>query len=646
MGKIINIDNGGTLTDFCVMEGADVHYAKTLTTPYDLSKCFFDGISKVSEKIYGKEDAARLLLEADYVRYSTTQGTNAIVERKGPRLGLIMSAGSSIDALTTSASQQELFTSLVGDRVGYIDTSLAEEALEVAVIKTINDVVTRGAVRVVISLAEADFVALEKRLIRIAQRKFPSHLLGAVPVVVASGLSDEADIGLRTWTALFNAYLHPAMERFLYSADHRLKAAKCNNPLLIFRNDGGTARVAKTTAIKTYSSGPRGGMEGVKALAAHYGVDKMLSYDVGGTTTDIGLIENGEIQSHYRGEVEGVKIAFPLAHIESAGVGGSSIISADNKVIKVGPESVGAAPGPACFGLGGANVTITDIAFLAGIFSPETFFGGELNLDIDKSRDVVETQIAGPLGIDTEQAIQQIMDAWASKISSAIHDFAEIDGQTTFAAFGGAGALLATTLAEKAGINKIIIPGLAAVFSACGIGFSDLSHGYRSQLPESAADSRNAALQALAEQLIERARRDMFAEGVDLCECEFSWELLSDEQSGGSEIADIKSYALPADLAARTDLSLGLSVVKKIEHFSFAAVGNETRSDAVIAGMRKIMLSPGNWQEVPVYRLEDQVPGATGQGPAIIEEEYFTGKINEDWQFHISSNRDVLIEKN
>ncbi len=188
MGKIINIDNGGTLTDFCVMEGADVHYAKTLTTPYDLSKCFFDGISKVSEKIYGKEDAARLLLEADYVRYSTTQGTNAIVERKGPRLGLIMSAGSSTDALTTSASQQELFTSLVGDRVGYIDTSLSEEALEVAVIKTINDVVTRGAVRVVISLTEADFVALEKRLIRIAQRKFPSHLLGAVPVVVASGL--------------------------------------------------------------------------------------------------------------------------------------------------------------------------------------------------------------------------------------------------------------------------------------------------------------------------------------------------------------------------------------------------------------------------------------------------------------------------
>ncbi|MEZ0150760.1 MAG: hydantoinase/oxoprolinase family protein [Candidatus Reddybacter sp.] len=642
MGKIINIDNGGTLTDFCVMEGADVHYAKTLTTPYDLSKCFFDGISKVSEKIYGQEDAARLLLEADYVRYSTTQGTNAIVERKGPRLGLIASAGSAIDTLTESSSQQELFTSLVGDRVGYLDTSLSGEALEVAVIKTINEVVTRGAVRVVISLAEADFVALEKRIIRIAQRKFPSHLLGAVPVVVASGLSDEADVNLRTWTALFNAFLHPAMERFLYSADHRLKAAKCNNPLLIFRNDGGTARVAKTTAIKTYSSGPRGGMEGVKALASHYGIDKMLSYDVGGTTTDIGLVENGEIQSHYRGEVEGVKIAFPLANIDSVGVGGSSVISVENKVIKVGPESVGAAPGPACFGLGGANVTITDIAFLAGIFSPETFFGGELNLDLSKSKTVVEEQIAGPLGIDNEQAIQQIIDAWASKISSGIHDFAEIDEQTTFAAFGGAGALLATTLAEKAGINKIIIPGLAAVFSACGIGFSDLSHGYRSQLPEGSS----VALKTLAEQLVERARRDMFAEGVDLSECEFSWELLGDEEGGGAKVADVDSYVFPAELASRKDLSLGLSVVKKIKHFSFAPVGDEKQSDAVSAGTRNIMVSPGNWQEVPVYRLEDQVPGATAQGPAIIEEEYFTGKINENWQFHISSNRDVLIEKN
>jgi len=642
MGKIINIDNGGTLTDFCVMEGADVHYAKTLTTPYDLSKCFFDGISKVSEKIYGQEDAARLLLEADYVRYSTTQGTNAIVERKGPRLGLIVSAGSAIDTLTESSSQQELFTSLVGDRVGYLDTSLSGEALEVAVIKTINEVVTQGAVRVVISLAEADFVALEKRIIRIAQRKFPSHLLGAVPVVVASGLSDEADVNLRTWTALFNAFLHPAMERFLYSADHRLKAAKCNNPLLIFRNDGGTARVAKTTAIKTYSSGPRGGMEGVKALASHYGIDKMLSYDVGGTTTDIGLVENGEIQSHYRGEVEGVKIAFPLANIDSVGVGGSSVISVENKVIKVGPESVGAAPGPACFGLGGANVTITDIAFLAGIFSPETFFGGELNLDLSKSKTVVEEQIAGPLGIDNEQAIQQIIDAWASKISSGIHDFAEIDEQTTFAAFGGAGALLATTLAEKAGINKIIIPGLAAVFSACGIGFSDLSHGYRSQLPEGSS----VALKTLAEQLVERARRDMFAEGVDLSECEFSWELLGDEEGGGAKVADVDSYVFPAELASRKDLSLGLSVVKKIKHFSFAPVGDEKQRDAVSAGTRNIMVSPGNWQEVPVYRLEDQVSGATAQGPAIIEEEYFTGKINENWQFHISSNRDVLIEKN
>jgi len=642
MGKIINIDNGGTLTDFCVMEAADVHYAKTLTTPYDLSKCFFDGISKVSEKIYGKEDPARLLREADYVRYSTTQGTNAIVERKGPRLGLITNTGGNVDTLSGSASERDLFTSLVDDRVGYIDTSLPEDELEVAVIKTINDVVSRGAVRVVISLMEDDFVAQEKQLIRIAQRKFPSHLLGAVPVVVASGLSDESDVSLRTWTALFNAYLHPAMERFLYSADHRLKAAKCNNPLLIFRNDGGTARVAKTTAIKTYSSGPRGGMEGVKALASHYGINKMLSYDVGGTTTDIGLIENGEIQNNYRGEVEGVKIAFSLANIHSVGVGGSSIISTENKAIKVGPESVGAAPGPACFGLGGTNVTITDIAFLAGIFSPDTFFGGKLNLDLSKSKAVVDEQIAGPLGIDTEHAIQQTIDAWASKISSGIHDFAEIDEQTTFAAFGGAGALLATTLAEKAGVNKIIIPGLAAVFSACGIGFSDLSHEYRSQLTEGSG----AALKELAAQLNERARRDMFAEGVDLAECEFSWKLLGDDGGDGAKVADIDGYVFPAELASKKDLSLWLSVVKKIKHYSFTPVGNEDRSDAVSAGTRKVMVSPGNWEEVPVYRLEDQVPGASAQGPAIIEEEYFTGKINENWQFHISSNRDVLIEKN
>jgi N-methylhydantoinase A len=637
--RIINIDNGGTLTDFCVMEGADVHRAKVLTTPYDLSKCFFDGIAKVSEKVYGVKDPARLLRETDYVRYSTTLGTNSIVERKGPRLGVIVDSNSTVDALCASAAARELFEAFVESRFGTIDTQLSDKECEEAIIRAVNDVASRGAVRIVICLTGPDVLAQERRLIRMVQRKFPSHLLGAVPVVTASGLSDETDSNQRIWTALLNAYLHPAMERFLYSADHRLKSHKCSNPLLIFRNDGGTARVAKTTAIKTYSSGPRAGMEGVRALAAHYGLKRVISYDVGGTTTDIGLVEDGVIKSLSRGQVEGIPIAFSLADIASAGVGGSSIISVGEKALKVGPQSVGAAPGPACFGLGGKDVTITDVMLLAGILSAATFFGGDLTLDAAKARDVVKSRIADPLGIEVEDAVAQIIQAWVSRVSLSIRDYAKVDDATTFVAFGGAGALLATTLAEQAGVTKIIIPGLAAVFSACGIGFSDLSHEYRKKLPQDAA-----AREALVDQLLERARRDMFAEGVDLAECEVTWQIQSDQEGADYVLPNPRKFDVPKSLQGH-ELSLGLKVVKKLEHFSFVPVGNETPSAAVSTLGRKIMVKPGDWREIPVYRLEDQPVGATAVGPAIIEEAYFTGKLDEHWRFHVSSNRDVVLEK-
>ena len=642
MGKIINIDNGGTLTDFCVMDESGVYHAKTLTTPYDLSQCFFEGIAKVSEKAYGEKSATKLLRETDYVRYSTTLGTNAIVERKGPRIGLITNRGAFLESLTADSPESEaLFASIIGNRIGYIDLDVPSEQLETLLVYTLNEVSSLGAVRIVISLSCDDFFDWEKKLIRIAQRKFPSHLLGAVPVVTASGVSIEPDLSSRTWTALFNAYLHPAMERFLYSADHRLKASKSNNPLLIFRNDGGAARVAKTTAIKTYSSGPRGGLEGVKALAEHYGLERVISYDIGGTTTDIGMVENGIIRGRNKGDVEGVSIALPLADIRSEGVGGSSVIKLNGKDVAVGPESVGAAPGPACFGLGGRDLTITDVAFMAGILSAETFFGGELTINVEKSREVIAERIAQPLGIREEQAINLALDAWAERVVSAIQNYAELDAPVTLVAFGGAGALLVTTLAEKAGVSRVIIPGLAAVFSACGIGFSDLSHEYES--PLDGFDKNEVS--ALADTLTARAKTDMFAEGVAIEECELTWRWQEHESDTQHTICDITSFAKSVDKDSYNNARLMLKVTKRIKRHTFTKSGDEAVKNAEPDSMRAILNSDGTWSEVAVYRLEQQTPGMQAAGPAILEEEYFTGRIDAGWSFQITANRDVLIEK-
>lgn len=268
----INIDNGGTLTDICIFQNDVVHKTKVLTTPYDLSKCFFDGLQKASGVLYGAPDVGRLLEEVELIRYSTTQGTNAICERKGPKLGLITDAAGDGLPAALRAQDGEVYDALVGMRVGRLDLEHVDpDEVELLTIRAINQLTAAGANRIVVSFGSADFERREAQVRAVVLRKYPRHLLGAVPVLYGSDLSVDADPVRRSWTALINAFLHPAMEHFLFNAENRLRDYKTRNPLLIFRNDGDASRVAKTVAVKTYSSGPRGGMEGMKAFARQIG---------------------------------------------------------------------------------------------------------------------------------------------------------------------------------------------------------------------------------------------------------------------------------------------------------------------------------------------------------------------------------------
>ena len=378
MGLLINIDTGGTLTDFCVIDGERVHRTKSVTTPYDLSKCLFDGLRKASSSLYGAEDLSRLLVSTDYMRYSTTQGTNALVERKGPRLGLLLLGGLQVALLTKEPRAVELLGALVGSRVTSIDASLDDATFERAAAFAVNRLAGEGATRLVVSGAGPNRLHDEKRVKRILLRAFPPQMLGALPILYGHELVGDDDDARRTWSALFNAFLHPPMERFLYSTEHRLQEHKSQKPLLIFRNDGNASRVARTAAIKTYSSGPRGGAEGLRAFAAHYKFDHLAGIDVGGTTTDIVLVDKGVVRIDRFGAIEGVATSIPLCNVVSVGVGGSSIICAVNGVLQVGPESVGGMPDPACFGFGGTEATITDAFVVMGLLDPATYFGGEL----------------------------------------------------------------------------------------------------------------------------------------------------------------------------------------------------------------------------------------------------------------------------
>ena len=638
-GKLINIDNGGTLTDICVIDGARVYRTKTLTTPHDLSQCLFDGLKKASRAIYGREDLLGLLLSTNCIRYSTTQGTNALVERKGPRLGLILGGGLRASALQGNAGAAQLFDSLVGRRARELDTSLSGDALDTAAVQAVNALASDGANRIVIAFGGTGRDAAEVQVKRKLLRTFPPHLLGALPILYSHELVDDPDDARRAWTSLFNAFLHPAMERFLYNAEHKLRDFRTRNPLLIFRNDGHSARVARTVAVKTYSSGPRGGMEGSRALAAHYGFKRLLSMDIGGTTTDIGLVENGTVRAHPRGTIEGIVSSLALCDVVSAGVGGSSIIKVVGDRIKVGPESVGSTPGPACFGLGGREATMTDAFLLAGLLDPASYFGGELKIDVERARAAVTDRIAAPLGLTLDQAVDKLEEAWVGKVVDNLRHYSEITPETVLAAFGGAGPFAVCRVAEVAGIQRVIIPGLAAVFSAFGIGFSDIGHEFSAALTSNDA----SGLAACRATLLERARRGMYAEGATLEECTIG-EVLNVASEAGEQTMVLTGGKLPIGLPATAQLSLSLTVVKPVPHATlrgrFGQPGRPALSNA-----RRNVLVDGKRLDLPLYRVEEQPSGAAAHGPAVLEEAFFTCRVDAGWRFEINDAGDILLAK-
>lgn len=642
MGLNINIDNGGTLTDICVTVDDKTYKTKTLSTPYDLSKCFFDGLKKASAVVYGSENIARLLEEVDLIRYSTTQGTNAIVERKGPRLGLILSGEGEALAEQMAAQDPELFAGLIGKRIAVIaEEDLDGEHAERVIVASINNLTASGANRLIVSFSGvcgADHEALFKK---IALRKYPRHLLGAVPILFAQELTNDFDLSRSTWTAVINSFLHPAMESFLYNAEARLREFRVKNPLLIFRNDGDASRVAKTIAIKSYSSGPRGGMEGVRSFSKAYELPDVLSMDIGGTTTDIGHVKNQEVHEKRRGEVEGVPISFALSEVISVGAAGSSILQVVNGAIKVGPESVGAVPGPACFGRGGTSATITDVCLLLGIFDPVSYFGGGMSIDVERARAVVKANIADPLGIDVEDALFRVLDAYETKIAEELHKFTRISEATALLAFGGAGPLSGCGVAEKAGIKTVIVPKMAAVFSAFGIGSCDIGQHYCSTL----AKYTLQALQAVVENLKLRAARDMFAEGIAVGDYSIDIRLVSQLAGRELKLSWTENTAFPAELASADVIEVELSAVKSLRADSESKGHAVQREQAVSSGTRNLFGKDRKWRDVPVYKLASLNAGDHAAGPAIVEEDFFTCPVAEGWTFIITDLGDIFLSK-
>jgi N-methylhydantoinase A len=320
-------------------------------------------------------------------------------------------------------------------------------------------------------------------------------------------------------------------------------------------------------------------------------------------------------------------------------VGGSSIFRVEDGDIKVGPESVGAAPGPACFGLGGDEATITDVLLLKGLLDPETYLGGTMALHPDRSAKAIESKIAEPLGITLDEALRRMEDAHVATIARALLASTAVAQDTVLAAFGGAGPMTICGAARKAGARHVLIPRTAAVFSAFGIGFSDLSQVYEQPLP----DSDPATVSAVAERLLQAGARDLYAEGVDPGACTARFRLTVERGDTESVIDLDEPQDAAAHLRHADRASLELALRAPLPHVTLGHAGDIAESPALPDGARALRDGYGGQAEVPVYALLNQQPGAQAPGPAVIEGPFFTMLVPEGWRFATTAAGDLRL---
>ncbi len=639
MTILVNIDNGGTFTDVCISDGERVVHAKSPTTPHDLTQCFLDVLRRGSRELYGEDDVARLVRETECLRYSTTSGTNAVVEHKGTPVALLVDAGEeqNVYGAIARVADNALWEAMVPQAPIGINVTEAGDIDATELTTIINTLLAQGALRLVVALSSD---VAEQNVKAALLDRYPRHLLGAIPFLVSSELVHDADVARRTVTGVVNSYLHAHMEHFLYGAEGICKDQHLKRPLLIFRNDGDSARVAKTTAIKTWGSGPRGGLEGTLAYARHYDLDAVVSMDIGGTTTDISMVIDKAVRLRAFGHIEDAPTSFPLPQIHSFGVGGSSVIRVAGDRITIGPDSVGAVPGPACFARGGTEATLTDALLVAGVLDGERYLGGELKLDRERAEQALVTQVGAHLGgrnaADSAMAVIKAFETTiGAEVSAAIERSGRKPAETTLLAFGGGGPIIASGIAAAAGIGRVVVPRLSSVFSAFGIGFSHLAHEYQAPLDGGAADALCAELEA-------RARRDMYGEGVEPEACRYDRSLwtVKDEDAVERPLNGGK----PKVPNGETDARVTVRAVYELPALNLAADEVGSYQPVKSAASIDIDFDGSGSEQMAVVDDTALTPGSEVSGPALIRGSYLTCMVAAGWRLRVTSNGDLFME--
>lgn len=665
----VSIDTGGTFTDGYVSYPGGSTTVKVPTTDHDLTVCFRDCIDKAADQL--AESTDQFLIDTDVIRFSTTIGTNTIIERTGPKIGLIVTKGEESDMFRTEDGDDELIvgddlvvgvneqTTTEGEVVDPIDSGEVQAAAK----KLMN----RGAKLILISFANSFYDETnEERARNVIETEYPPHYLGPNQVLTANEVSSRPGYRTRTYTALVNAYIHRPMARSLYKAEDDTRNSGYANPLLIGQSTGGVAGVSKTVALHTYNSGPVAGVLGADAFRELYDLDSVMSADMGGTSIDLGTIVDGEIERDLLPEVADLPVHVLMINVQTAGAGGGSIASVSDGSLSVGPESAGAEPGPACYDLGGFEPTTTDADVALGYIDPTYFLGGDQQLNAERAEDAIERQVAEPLDLSVAEAALRIRQRVDRNIADSMEEQLKARGEdpeeVTLIAYGGAGPTHCCTFAEKAGVNRIITAPAAAEFSAFGGATLDVEHRYSEAFGETVtADGLSIdekRFNGTAEELEAEAVQDMAGEGFADEDIAFNMRVLARAGAGVREVPVPSRIEDPSDFEPVVDaLDADPSDDIQLETLVLTAVGpveteelesHDLQGDdpsGAHKGTRDAYWPEVGWVETDVFQREDLVPGNAVEGQALIEAKDTTYVVPRGWSYTVDEYENGIIER-
>lgn len=683
MAQSLASDIGGTFTDFALVDDAtgDVRIHKCLTTPDDPCRAVVDGLSALAN------GSGVSLKDVAHHIHGTTLVINAVIERKGAKTGLLATKGTRdvieigrekrYDAYDLKISFPEPLVPRVrrlevSERLhssGRVLTPLDEETVKASIRELVEKGIESLAVCLLHSYRNPDH---ERRCLELIEEVAPG-----LPVSLSSDVLPEIKEYERCSTTVVNAYAKPAADRYLT----RLSREADSGELLLMLSSGGTttAETARQFPVQIIESGPAGGALGAAHFAKLAGLDHVLSFDMGGTTAKMCLVKRGEVAKSTEFEVahvhrfkrgSGIPVHIPVVDLMEIGAGGGSIarVSAVG-TLQVGPESAAAQPGPACYGAGGTEPTVSDADLLLGYLNPEHFLGGEMSLDVPAARAAVESRLAGPLDLGVEEAAWGVHGIVNENMASAakvyVTERGEDPARYTLVAFGGAGPVHVVDLARRLGIAKVLVPPNAGVASAMGMIVAPISFDTVRSAPAHLDAADPEAWLALYDQMADECRSRM---PVDIAPDDLAYEYSLDMRYVGQgyqinvpiareDLVGDHKAALRAAFDERyaklygqvygdlklevMNLRLSASAPRTIGGFGRA----QTASGPAEPIGSRLAYCPSDGGKVPhqVYRRDTLGSGFETAGPLIVEERESTTIVGSDCDLMVDEHGNLVI---